>query len=123
MTFQPGEDWGYGVSMDWAGKVLEAVTGQSLGQYSKENIFDPLGCKELQYRTVRICLGVSTWVLTYTLKNIGVTSSQLPETCKDRFVSLHQRHPDGHIEQIGQYNQSAPSVVERELSLITNEFA
>lgn len=49
---QPGEDWNYGVNIDWAGQVLEKITGKTLGQYSKENIFDPLGCKDLQYSRV-----------------------------------------------------------------------
>jgi CubicO group peptidase (beta-lactamase class C family) len=38
--------------MDWAGKVLEAITGQTLGQYSKENIFDKVGCKDLNYASL-----------------------------------------------------------------------
>ena len=39
-------------NMDWAGKVLEAITGQTLGQYSKENIFDKVGCKDLNYASL-----------------------------------------------------------------------
>ncbi len=34
----PGERWEYGIGMDWAGKAVEAVTGQKLGQYMKQNI-------------------------------------------------------------------------------------
>lgn len=49
---QPGEDWNYGVNIDWAGQVLEKITGKTLGQWSKENIFDPLGCKDIQYSRV-----------------------------------------------------------------------
>lgn len=40
------------MNIDWAGKVLEKITGKSLGEYSKENIFDPLGCKDIQYSKV-----------------------------------------------------------------------
>lgn len=38
--------------MDWAGRVLEKITGQTLGQYSKENIFDKVGCKDLAYASL-----------------------------------------------------------------------
>ena len=43
LKFAPGEGWYYGTAIDWAGLVLENVTGQSLGQYMQEHIFDPLG--------------------------------------------------------------------------------
>ena len=39
----PGERWEYGVSIDWAGKMVEAVSGLKLGQFLKANLFDPLG--------------------------------------------------------------------------------
>ncbi|KAJ4373960.1 hypothetical protein N0V83_002699 [Neocucurbitaria cava] len=40
---QPGSMWEYGINIDWAGIVLERVTGQTLGEYFKEHIFKPLG--------------------------------------------------------------------------------
>ena len=46
LIFGPGERWEYGVGIDFAGKAVEAVTGQKLGRYMKENIFDPLGMKD-----------------------------------------------------------------------------
>ena len=32
LLFDPGEKWEYGVSIDFAGKAVEAVTGQKLGR-------------------------------------------------------------------------------------------
>lgn len=32
---EPGTKWEYGMSMDWAGAVLEAASGKSLGDWSK----------------------------------------------------------------------------------------
>lgn len=46
LEFEPGERWQYGMSMDWVGKIVEAVTGQSLEIYFRENIFTPLGMKD-----------------------------------------------------------------------------
>ena len=40
---EPGERWEYGISIDWAGKMVEAVSGQRLDRYMTENIFMPLG--------------------------------------------------------------------------------
>lgn len=39
----PGTRWGYGPSIDWLGKMVEAVSGQSIVDFCQENIFDPLG--------------------------------------------------------------------------------
>jgi CubicO group peptidase (beta-lactamase class C family) len=43
LEFEPGERWEYGISMDWVGKLVEAVTDQSLEIYFREHIFEPLG--------------------------------------------------------------------------------
>ena len=31
LLFDPGERWEYGINIDWAGKMVEAVSGQKLG--------------------------------------------------------------------------------------------
>lgn len=43
LAFDPGERWMYGFSIDILGAVIEVLTGQSLGDYLKQSIFDPLG--------------------------------------------------------------------------------
>lgn len=40
---EPGERWEYGISIDWAGKMVEAASGQRLDRYMTENIFTRLG--------------------------------------------------------------------------------
>ncbi len=50
LLFDPGERWSYGVSTDWAGRVVEAVSGQTLGQYFTENILGPLGMSDTAFR-------------------------------------------------------------------------
>ena len=42
LLFDPGEQWGYGVNLDWAGKVVEAVRGKRLGEVMRERVFTPL---------------------------------------------------------------------------------
>ncbi len=49
LAFDPGERWEYGIGIDWAGKVVEAVSGQTLGAYLDEHIFAPLGMTDTQF--------------------------------------------------------------------------
>ena len=41
--FDPGDRWEYGINIDWAGRAVEKVSGQSLEVYFREHIFEPLG--------------------------------------------------------------------------------
>ena len=42
LLFEPGEKWHYSCSIDVLGRVIEVVSGMSLGDFFKENIFKPL---------------------------------------------------------------------------------
>jgi CubicO group peptidase (beta-lactamase class C family) len=42
VAFEPGTKWEYGISTDWIGVLIEAVSGQPLDQYFREHIFEPL---------------------------------------------------------------------------------
>jgi methyl acetate hydrolase len=46
----PGEQWTYGISTDWVGKVIEAVSGKTLGEYMEDNIFRPLGMSDTGFK-------------------------------------------------------------------------
>ena len=50
LLFDPGEDWHYGLSLEWAGLVVEAVAGASLGDAMQERIFAPLGMADTGYK-------------------------------------------------------------------------
>ena len=43
LLFDPGEQWEYGSNIDWAGLVVEGITGQRLGEVFEERILGPLG--------------------------------------------------------------------------------
>jgi len=68
-SFRLGERWQYGIGMDWVGKLVEAVTDQSLEVYFREHIFTPLG------------MGNSGFL---------ISSAQ-----KQRVATMHNRQPDG----------------------------
>jgi CubicO group peptidase (beta-lactamase class C family) len=46
---QPGERWMYQVSGDVLGALIARVSGQSLGTFMRERIFDPLGMKDTAF--------------------------------------------------------------------------
>lgn len=50
LLFEPGERWMYGINIDWAGKIVEAVSGQKLGVYLAEHLFGPLGMHDTAFR-------------------------------------------------------------------------
>ncbi|MFT4125301.1 MAG: serine hydrolase domain-containing protein [Gordonia sp. (in: high G+C Gram-positive bacteria)] len=43
LLFDPGTRWLYGAGVDWAGLIVEAITGRRLGAVFGERIFAPLG--------------------------------------------------------------------------------
>jgi CubicO group peptidase (beta-lactamase class C family) len=47
---QPGERWMYHVSSDVLGVLIARVSGQPLGEFMRERIFDPLGMKDTSFR-------------------------------------------------------------------------
>lgn len=50
LKFTPGQGWYYGTGIDWAGQVVEKVTGQTLGQYMAEHVLHPLGMSDTTFR-------------------------------------------------------------------------
>jgi CubicO group peptidase (beta-lactamase class C family) len=46
---QPGKRWDYGHSTDVLGRVIEVVSGQTLFQFEKQRLFDPLVMPETAY--------------------------------------------------------------------------
>jgi methyl acetate hydrolase len=67
----PGTVWEYGISVDWAGLVIERVTGQSLGDYLAENLWGPLG-------------------MTHT-------TFDPDEAAQQALMPMHSRLPDGSL--------------------------
>jgi CubicO group peptidase (beta-lactamase class C family) len=49
LAFQPGTTWDYSNSTDILGRLVEVVSGQSLLQFEKENILDPLGMTDTSF--------------------------------------------------------------------------
>ena len=71
LQFDPGEQWGYGVNIDWVGKVVEAARGKRLGEVMAERIFAPLGMAD--------------------------TGFVMSDSMKARRATLHDRAMDGRL--------------------------
>jgi methyl acetate hydrolase len=71
LLFDPGDDWEYGSNIDWAGQVVEGVTGRRLGEVMQERIFGPLGMTS------------TAFVLTPSMRS--------------RLARVHQREADGSL--------------------------
>jgi methyl acetate hydrolase len=74
LLFEPGEQWEYGSSMDWAGLVVEAITGKRLGDVMQQRIFEPLGMTDTAF---------------------SMTASML-----QRRAGMHQREEDGSLTAV-----------------------
>lgn len=50
LAHHPGERWHYGVSTDVLGALVERVSGQSLGAFLQDEIFEPLGMVDTHFQ-------------------------------------------------------------------------
>ncbi len=69
--FDPGERWMYGTSLDFVGRMVEKVSGQTLGDYFDTHICGPLGMDSTTF---------------------SISSEQ-----QTRRASIHTRRPDGSL--------------------------
>lgn len=74
LAFDPGARWEYGIGIDWAGKMLEAASGQCLEAYLRTKVLAPLGMTSTGY---------------------------VPDDAiRARMAGVWQRQPDGHIDPV-----------------------
>ncbi len=69
LMFDPGSRWEYGISVNWLGRLVEKISGQSLEDYFRRHIFQPLGMSD-------------------TFFNVSADKQA-------RVVTIHQRREDG----------------------------
>ena len=73
LMFEPGTRWQYGMGIDWAGRLVEAISGMNLEAYFQAKILGPLEMHD--------------------------TSFLVPSSKFDRLVSLYSRQADGTLKQ------------------------
>jgi methyl acetate hydrolase len=50
LLFDPGERWEYGISIDFAGLAVEAVSGKKLSAYMQDHLLGPLGMNDTAFK-------------------------------------------------------------------------
>lgn len=82
LAFDPGERWEYGIGIDWAGRMVEKVSGENLEAYTRAHIFDPLRMPDTSY------LPKPGWV--------------------ERLAGVHGRETDGSLQPVESPLPAAP---------------
>jgi len=82
LMFEPGKRWQYGRGLDWAARLVEAISGATLEQYFQQKICGPLGMED--------------------------TSYIVPAAKFERVVSNHQRTRNGDLQQEERKPPAAP---------------
>lgn len=49
LQYEPGTKWHYSVGVDVQGRLIEAISGMSFGEFLKERLFDPLEMKDTSF--------------------------------------------------------------------------
>ena len=49
LMFEPGERWQYGQGVDWAGRLVEKISGMSLEDYFQARVLGPLEMRDTSY--------------------------------------------------------------------------
>lgn len=49
LIYEPGEGFQYSCGIDWAGKVIERLTGDTLESFMRQNVWRPLGAKGISF--------------------------------------------------------------------------
>jgi CubicO group peptidase (beta-lactamase class C family) len=65
LAFQPGTDWRYGPSVNIQGYIVEKLSQQSLDEFFRTRIFDPLKMKDTGFAVERSKLARVTRIYTY----------------------------------------------------------
>jgi len=86
LMFEPGMRWQYGMGVDWAGRLVEVVSGMNLEEYFQAKILGPLDLRD--------------------------TSYLIPASKFDRLVTGYSRQADGSLRQ----NARVPLPVPKEFN-------
>ncbi|KAF2715215.1 beta-lactamase/transpeptidase-like protein [Pleomassaria siparia CBS 279.74] len=91
MIFEPGTSWFYGASVDYAGLLIERATGETLEEFMKTNLWEPLGIKNMTFAMSR----------RPDLKERQAEISERDEkTGKMRFMDARQPYMDANRQDV-----------------------
>ncbi|BEJ17801.1 hypothetical protein CspHIS471_0700690 [Cutaneotrichosporon sp. HIS471] len=91
LNIQPGSSFVYGLGIDWAGILLERITGLTLDEYFRKHIWEPIGVKsmtffptpEIKARLMQMCTRTREGELVHTRK-LRPVKDMVPEDIKQQ---------------------------------------
>jgi len=85
LVSDPGVQWEYGISTDWLGRLVEAVSGESLDVYFRTRIFEPLGMGDTYFHVPAEKQG--RMVPTFSRREDGTLTPMPPGPDPPQFLS------------------------------------
>jgi CubicO group peptidase (beta-lactamase class C family) len=86
LLFEPGTEWNYSVATDVLGRVVEVASGQSLDEFFRTEIFEPLGMSETGFRVADDASGSAERLAAAYMANPG--GAALPAVAIDGSAAL-----------------------------------
>ena len=74
LNFEPGTAWGYGLSNDVLGRLVEVVSGQTLEEFMTERLFQPLGMVDTYFH--------------------------VPDVKRERMAVVYRHNAEGELEPV-----------------------
>lgn len=93
LLYQPGTRWVYSVSMDVQGYIVEQLSGKTLPEFMRENIYSPLGMKDAGFFVPQDKW--SRFATVYWVDPKGGLSAGGPETVNHRDFDREPAMPSG----------------------------
>ncbi len=93
LLYQPGTKWVYSVSMDIQGYIVEKLSGKTLPEFDRDEIFKPLGMKDAGFY-----VPPDKWqrfAKVYWVTDFGGLSDHGPQTVNKRDFSSEPSLPSG----------------------------
>lgn len=100
LLFVPGTEWAYSMATDVLGRVVEVISGQTLGEFFAEHIFAPLGMTDTGFgvredhrdRLARLYTQVPTGIEPADAVGEGVDHPAFPSGGGGLISSAHDYH-------------------------------
>ncbi len=109
-AFDPGARWKYGLSHDVLAALVEALSGQTFGEFLRKEIFEPLGMTDTSFR-----LGKDKRDRLSTMYDRADDGRLTPNTAKDAPFEEGCRYESGGgglLSTLGDYSRFAQALAE-----------
>jgi CubicO group peptidase (beta-lactamase class C family) len=109
LAFHPGERWFYGLSTDVLGRLIEVISGQTLGAFLTARVFEPLGMTDTGFSVPKDKLGRLATLYDHTGGGFAASARQ------DRCIApvTLESGGGGLVSTMADYQQFATMLLRR----------